>query len=433
MLSLLSGSCPSFADDAPTATLSLESVIIFALDNNPNIKAQAEKVKQARFAIDEARAAYYPQISATLKGGHGYSSRAATSPTSGGSGKIAEQFNSYDSSVIIDQVLFNGFATDEEVYRRQNLATSAGYTALLAIESTLQDAVTYYVDVWRYQRDLQESEEFVADIEKIGQKVSMMSEAGAESKAKKEYVDSRVAAAHTSLNAVKAALTDALSNLENLTGPLPPLRSVRPLQFDPTVRPIESYYELGESDSTKLRGADADNLAVQHQLDQQEAAYMPTLDLQVNGDHSYNNGGHVGNTWSASTMLVMNYKIFDGYARDNALGRLKSQKTETVFERAQLIRDLRKDVRKSYNQILATKQDLTSNMKEVLSSERLQDLYQKQFELGEGDIINFIEGAERLHAAKINAHKLEGSMVTQSYTLLQKVGSLRKEKFCVSC
>ena len=58
----------------------------------------------------------------------------------------------------------------------------------------------------------------------------------------------------------------------------------------------------------------------------------------------------------------------------------------------QIRKDVEKDIRKSYNQILATKQDITSNTKEILSSETLQDLYQKQFELGEGDIITMVEG-----------------------------------------
>ena len=94
---------------------------------------------------------------------------------------------------------------------------------------------------------------------------------------------------------------------------------------------------------------------------------------------------------------------------------------------------MNKNIRRSYNKILSIKDDIKSNMKEVLSSESLQDLYQKQFELGEGDIINMIEGAERLHTAKLNSHKLEASFVTESYTLLQTIGALRKERFCETC
>lgn len=419
--------------DLPTTPLSLESTILFALDGNPGIKADVEKVRQAHFSVEEARADYYPQVSLTAKGGHEYNNPTATAPGATATGKNVSQSNSTYQSFLVSQILYNGFATDEEVYRQKDLEKSAGYTALVTIENTLQDAISFYIDVWRYQRDLQESEEFVASLEKIGKKIALMNEAGAESKAKKEYVDSRVAAAHTALNAVKASLTDALSNLQTLTGPLPPFSAQRPMQLDPTVRPIEAYYQLGSTDNNRLLLNASDHAAVEHQINEQDAAYLPTVNMQLSGDHGYDIGGHIGNTWHSSAMVVMNYKLFDGYQRDATEGRLKSQKAENEYRQAQLERDLRKDIRKSYNQILATKQDLTSNMKEILSSENLQDLYQKQFELGEGDIINMIEGYERLHTAKINSHKLEANMVEQSYTLLQKVGALRKERFCATC
>lgn len=431
------------AETAPTtpaapavkpAPLSLETAILFALDQNPAIQADMEKVKQAHFQIEGARADYYPQINFSLKGGHEYDDTGSAAYNAvATNGKVVANVSSADASLVISQILYNGFATDEEVYRQMDLEKSAGFGALITIENTLQEAVSNYIDVWRYQRDLKESEEFVASLEKIGEKINLMNDAGAESKAKKEYVDSRVAAAHTALHAVKASLTDALSNLENLTGPLPPFAAMRPLQLDPTVRPIENYYQIGETDNNHLLLNHSDHGAVEHQINEQDAAYQPNVTLQMSGDHGYDQGGHVGNTWHGSAMVVMNYKLFDGYSRDAAAGRLKSQKSETEFRQAQLERDLRKDIRKSYNLILATKQDLTSNMKEILSSENLQDLYQKQFELGEGDIIQMIEGYERLHAAKVTSHKLEASMVSESYALLQKVGAERKERFCASC
>lgn len=426
---------PSRAEaPAPAAPpLSLESTILFAVTQNPGIKAEVEKIKQANSAIKEARAAYYPQVSLNLRGGHEYDDPAALPAGSSVVDKVPAELNSYDAGLVINQVLFNGFATDEEVERRKSLMTSATYGSLVAIEGVLHNAIEYYTNVWRYQRAVVETQSFVESLQKTGAKIKLMNEAGAESKAKREYVESRVANAETELNTAKASLADALSSLEALTGPLPVFTAQRPLQMDPTLRKLDSYYQLARADNNRLKLNSSDRDAVEHQIKEADAAYLPTVGVELDGRHGYDVGGHVGNTWNASAMLTMDYKLFDGFARDATEDRLKSQKAETEFRQKQLELDTDKDIRKSYNQILAAKQDLSSNMKEIMSSENLQDLYQKQFELGEGDIITMIEGAERLHGARLSSFKLESNIVMDSYTLLQTAGALRKERFCASC
>lgn len=392
-----------------------------------------EKIKQAQASIREARSAYYPQVNVSVKGGHEFDDPAGLPSGASASTKLAAQTNSMNADLVINQVLFNGFATDEEVYRRKALEGSATHESLIAIEGILQNTIQYYTDIWRYQRAVAESASFTDELEKIGEKIRLMNEAGAESKAKKEYVDSRVAAAHNELNSAKASLADALSNMESLAGKLPPFTAQRPLQLDPTVRKLESYYDIARNDNNRLLLNKSDHTAIEHQIKEQDASFLPTVSLQLDGRHGYDVGGPVGNTWNASAMVVMDYKLFDGFSRSAAKDRLTSIKAENEFRQSQLERDLEKDIRKSYNEILATKQELTSNTQEILSSENLQELYKKQFELGEGDIITMIEGSERLHTARLSAFKLEANIVMSSYTLLQKVGALRKERFCTSC
>ncbi len=433
LLLFLLGLLPGLARATDSPPLTLESSILFALEQNPSVKVEMEKIKQAQFSIDAARSAYYPQVSVSVKGGHEYDYPAGLPVGVSVTEKIAKEVNSADASLVINQVLFNGFATDEEVERRKDLKNSAVLASLVTIEGILKDSIRHYTSVWHYQRAVAESERFVAELEKIGDKISLMNAAGAESKLKKEYVDSRVAAAHTELNKVQASLADALSNLESLTGKLPPFIAQRPLQLDPTVRPLESYYSLARKDNNRLRLNRSDHAAVEHQIEVADAAYMPTVSLQMSAREGYNVGGHIGDITNAAAMVVLEYKLFDGFSRSAAKGRLISQEAENVFRQSQLERDLDKDIRKSYNQILATKQGLSSNTQEILSSEKLQALYKKQFELGEGDIITMIEGAERLHKANLSSYSLEADMVLHSYTLLQSVGALRKDRFCASC
>lgn len=413
--------------------ISLESVVLFALDRNPQLMAELEKVRQAGFAVDEARADYYPQVNLVAKAGHEYNDPASLPTRTTLTAPVGAQTDSRDYTVAISQILYNGFATDNEVERRKALERSSSLYARSTLEDKINETVNAYADIWRRQREVAESKQFVARLESIGKKITLMHEAGAESKAKKEYVDSRVAASHSELERTQAMLTNAYSTLEGLTGPMPRFAAQRPEQIDPTLRNLESYYKLADKDNTRLQVNASDRDAVERQIEVERAAYYPTVKLELTGRRAYDVGGPAGEVTNASAMVVMNYQLFDGFLRDNTIDRLKSQKTETELRQRQMMRDLYKDIRKDYNQILSIKQEAVSTEKEILSSESLQSLYQKQFELGEGDIITIIEGYERLHNARMKSFKLESDLVINSHELIQKAGALSKESFCASC
>ena len=57
-------SIPAHKDDIAKARskLSMTSIIMFALDNNPDIEMSKSKADQAGFAVDEAKASFYPQV-----------------------------------------------------------------------------------------------------------------------------------------------------------------------------------------------------------------------------------------------------------------------------------------------------------------------------------------------------------------------------------
>ena len=409
--------------------LSMETAALFALHKNPDVMIALEKNKQANFAVTEARSSYYPQISATFKAGQEYNDPSAA----GTLDPLGQPSQSYDAKVIVTQLLFDGFVTDSEVERRKQLVQSADLQARITMEKILYDTIGAYVDVWRAQRAQSEAERFVDVVTGIANKIKLMAAAGAESKTKKEYVDSRLAAAKSTKNSTEADLAKSLSELESLTGVLPPFEAQRPEQFDPTARQMDAYFSLARQENAGMQLNQSDRAALERQEEGQSGKYLPSLSLQLEAKQSQDVGGRVGRVRGASAMVVMNYNIFDGFAREAETGRLRSQISENDFRRDKLMRDLQKSVRQAYNQLLATKRDLAANIKEVIASESLQMLYQQQFELGEGDVINIIEGEERLHSAHQKGLRLEAEMVLNSYALLRQIGALQKERFCVHC
>ncbi len=409
--------------------LSLDSAVLFALHNNPDAMIAYERQVQAKLAVKEAKSLLYPQADFSLRGGVEYNDPTSTP----GVRNDGDTVPSGQARILVNQLLYDGKSTPQEIKRRKNLLNSAAINSDVIVEKLMTDTVTAYASVWRYQSAVRESEKFVASIQQIADKVTLMAESGAESKAKKEYADSRLANAQSQLNNARANLAAALNQLENLTGRLPDFWAERPEQLDPTLRRLEKYFGTAYAENSSLMLNRSDLEALKHEKRAQEGRSLPSISLQGEARRSDNQGGKDDAANYGAVMLVMSYNLFDGHARSLAEKRIESQIRENQYLQSKLQRDIKRDLRFAYNQLLAVKEEYANTQDEIISSQSLQSLYKKQFELGEGDIINLIEGEERLQAAVIKSLRLETEMIVNSYNLLRDSGLLEKEGFCASC
>ena len=408
--------------------ISLQSAVLFALNNNPDAMIIMERKKQADIAIKEAESALYPQVNLSLRSGAEYNNPTST-PNSGGGDSVI----SSEARLSLNQLVYDGSATRKEIERRKLLSQSAELASDGLIKNILTDTVRTYTTVWRFQNAVTESERFVAVITKIADKVTLMVESGAESKIKKEFVDSRLANAQSQLNNARANLSSALNQLESLTGRLPDFTAKKPEHLDPTLRRLDSYFRDAYALNSALGVNRSDGDALLLEKASQEGRDKPTISVQSEVRRNDNQGGSVDPESFGAIFVNVNYTLFDGDLRSSTKERIASQIRENKFRQIKLQREVKRDLRFSYNQLLALKDDYMNAQQEIISGESLQSLYQKQFELGEGDIINLIEGEERLYAAKTRALRLETDMIISAYTILKDAGLLEKEEFCATC
>jgi adhesin transport system outer membrane protein len=428
-LFLLAALLPAAARAEAPVALSLNGAMLFALHNNPDAMIAQEQAVQAAIAVREAKSALYPQVSASLSAGLEYNRPTSTPSVAGGGDTVP----SGEARLLVNQLVYDGHATEEEIERRKWLRNSADLNTKRTFETLMTDTVRTYAAVWRFQQAVAESERFVDTIGKTAEKVTLMVESGAESNIKKEFSDSRLANARTQLNNAKSNLSSALNQLESLTGRLPDFAATRPEQLDPTLRKLDRYFRDAQDNNVVLAQNRSDLAALTRERAAQLGRDLPTVTLQAEARKSDNDGGDTASSDLASVMLVANYSIFDGHAKKSTRKRIESQMRENTYRQSKLQREVKRDLRFAYNQLQAIKDEYLSAQEEIISSESLQALYQKQFELGEGDIINLIEGEERLYAAKTRALRLEAEMIVNSYVLLRDAGLLEKEDFCVTC
>lgn len=412
--------------------LSLHSVILFALDNNPEISIAMEQEKQAGFSTQEAESVLYPQIDATIKAGQEYNAPANfVDPDA-----VIGSSNANPSSEFIlsaNQLIYDGSSSREEIRRRETLQESSKLQTELIQERILQTTIEAYMEVYRTQNILREYEDFIGKLTKIKDKITLMVDAGAESKTKLKYAESRLAFAQSDYQSAQAALNDTLTDLEFLTGKLPDFQAELPEVADLIQIEIDRYKELATENNTNFLVNASDQKALEHQLNSVKGRYLPTVNMIVEMSQSHDTGGEVGQDRSAIALLQMSYKIFDGYARDASKGKVESQISETQYRRERVERDVMQKLKLAYNQIVALENEYSILQQEIDANTDLQALNTEQFELGEGDIVSLIEGEERLFTSRTRQYEIDSKIVKNSYALLRQIGFLDKHGFCESC
>ena len=132
-------------------------------------------------------------------------------------------------------------------------------------------------------------------------------------------------------------------------------------------------------------------------------------------------------------LFEVSYEIFDGFSRKAANERVKSQVKEIDIQKQKIIKELKRQIKLYYNQLDSIRAAIDSTQDEIISNEALQELNRENFKLGTINLIELIEGEERLNSARIREHRLTYELYLTTYQLLLEVGSLEEQYFCNSC
>ncbi len=417
--------------DADPIALSLETVVLFALNDDPDIGVAKAQKSQAEMGVQEAQSAYYPQVDIFGSYGREYNNPASASGGDGTAFSLANNTN--DFSVVMNQFIFDGFATQEEVKRRKELEASSGVQLEIANENVINDTIESYLGYYQAQHDVEVAQRFLITLSEVNDKVALMVEAGAESKAKLSYANSRLTFARTEMTTTQSTMIDSLTDLEFLTGRLPTFQAIYPEIFDVLELQIEDFLEVAQENNNSVELNEHDRQALVHEYKKQKAAYYPTVSGLVEFNQTYDSGGKVGKDRTAGAYVELSYTLFDGFAREAATNRVKHQINEIDFRNKKLEKEIRQGIKLAYNQILSLREEMRLVEDEIGSNEELQSLYREQFEFGEGDILRLIEGEERLYNSYRRKNRIETDVARNIYALMKNLGYLRKDFFCASC
>ena len=327
-------------------------------------------------------------------------------------------------SVVIRQLLFDGFASIHDIWRQSARVNAAAFRVRERTELLALDAAEAYVDVVRYLRLVDLAQQNVATHEKIFSNVNSRFAGGRAGEGDLEQARERVENAKAQRDEFRRSLEDARSKYRKVVG-LEPInvRFPGPLGGMPGTR--DEALATAVRFNATLLAAQADADAAKHAFRVTDGAFVPTVALEGRATHYDNTYPFLGITHEDySGRVVMSWDIFRGgqdvWKRTEAAER----SVQATMAHARLQRDALESIDKAWSARTITRDRIADLTRQLAADRKTIAAFDKEYELGQRSLIDLLNAQNQYFNAAVSLTSARGVIVFADYQLLAAMGTL---------
>jgi len=403
------------------SALTLNDAIRYTLETNPEILAAKNEHLARSQEVDVAKAGYRP----TLDVAAGIGRQTIESQSTGGEEVTLTR---HESSVAARQMVFDGFATSEEVNRQQARADSALYKASEIEENTALRAADVYLNILRQNELLDLARETLYEHQNIHDQMVLRNKSGVGSKADLDQISARLALANSNMISAQSNLLDSQTNFYRVTGLQPQINQVEvPKHIQSMPASVESAEELALEQHPTLKSANADVESAVAQYEATESVFWPNLQIEADKRWDEDIDGVVGESEDLVVALRMRYNLYNG-------GGDKSRRKQTahLIEQAKDIRNnTRRQVTESLRLSWSAHQTIEDQLKylemHVRASLATKSAYQKQFNIGRRTLLDLLNTENEVVDSKRTLINATYDQLFAQYRIFNSMGQLLRE------
>ncbi len=379
-------------------TLTLSRCIEIAQGKNPTIIAAVNTVDISRSRVGEARANYYPQVSAS-----GSYNRITSNPALSASG-IRQEYDQYSGSVDVSQTLFDFGKTWSSVkISKYNLDSSRSDLAATQDTITLNVKQAYYA-VLQAKRNRDVAADIIKQFELHLEQAKGFYEVG--TKAKIDVIKAEVDLSNAKLSLINTenTLKIAWVNLNNAMGvPDPPEYSIEDnLLFAPYAITLEEATAKAFDNRPDLKSIVSKRQAAEENISLQRSGYYPVLSANA----SYTWGGfgvlpdRFNNGWNAG--VAVSVPLFSGFLTNHQVAEAKSNLYVLRANEESIRQQILLDVRQAYLNLHAADSSITTTDLALKQAKENLDLANGRYAAGVGSPIEVSDAFATYITAQAN-------------------------------
>ena len=401
--------------------LTLTEAIRHTLETNPEVMAAQNEYRARGEEVRGAKAGYLPSLDVAA----GIGRQTIEAQSTGGEEVTLTR---HEASVAARQMVFDGYATSEEVNRQQARESSAFYKAQEISENTALRAAEVYLNLLRQQELLDLARETLYEHQNIHDQMVLRNKSGVGSKADLDQISARLALANSNMISAQSNLLDAQTNFYRVTGLMPKVDGIakpRVQQGLPTS--LEAAEDLAFDQHPTLRSANADVDSAVAQYEASESVFWPRLQIEADKRWDEDIDGVKGESEDLIVALRMSYNLYNGGA-DQA----RRRQTAHLIEQAKDIRNnTQRQVTESLRLSWSAYQTIQSQLKylemHVRASLATKSAYQKQFNIGRRTLLDLLNTENEVVDSKRTLINATYDQLFSQYRIFNSMGQLLKE------
>lgn len=370
---------------AAQTSLSLKEAVQRAVESNPEVQARWHNFRAAQSEQDAARGGYRPRVDLSA----GVARRYRDSPSSGIYGL---SFNQNSATLSLTQMLFDGFATRNEVARLGYTSLVRYFEVLDTAENIALETTRVYIDVLRY-RDLEKlAEDNYVRHRQFFDQIQQRTKAGVGRRVDLEQASGRLALSESNLLTEISNLHDVSARFQRLVGLVPTDQLTEADALKADIPPqIRTALQRAYEGNPTLYSAIENIRAAEAEVDTRKARYSPRLDLRANTDTRNKDDLGIGTARSRAIELVMNVNLYKGGSDSAAIKQAAESMNNAKDLRDKACRDVRQTLTIAYNDVQRISEQLRYLDQHQLSIEKAREAYQRQFEIGQRTLLDLLD------------------------------------------
>jgi len=380
------------AAHAAEPLISLKDMVEKTITSNPEVQARYHKFLEAGYEQDTVRGGFMPK--ADLVSTYRKQEELVKNTTN-------TQIPRMNNELVLRQMIFDGFATSNEVKRLGHASRVRYFELQSAMQSTSLEFVRAYLDTLRYQELIQYAKDNYVIHKQLHDRIQERVNAGVARKVDLEQASGRLALAEANLLTETTNLHDVTARLQRLYGELPPATLQVPTIFNGNLEPTsEAALKVAYRQNPDLLSTIEDIQAKKNEIKSNEARYMPRLDLQARKNLGTSSDGRYSNSAADLLELTMNFNLFNGFSDKNSINTAAQKLNGAHDQRDKACIDTRQLVTVAYNDVKQLTEQRIYRTQHTTSIENAREAYRKQYDIGQRTLLDLLDAENEYFQAK---------------------------------
>jgi len=362
-----------------------------AVLTNPEVQLKWHAFEAATSERGVAAGNYYPHVDV----------QAGTSYEMHHDPLLQNNYNSHSQSITLSQMIYDGFATSNEVDRLDHNRLVKLYDLYDVTETTTLEVAHAHLDVLRYRKLVEFAEENYVQHRALYDQLLSKAQAGVGRRVDLEQSAGRLALAEANLLSETSNLHDVSARYQRLVGERPAKVLLEPTGLEKDIPPeLGNALQIANSSNPAILAAIENIRAADSDASGHRSAFQPRVDVKLSGQHGSNINSEIGETNDKTAQVVLSWNLFNGFSDRAKLHQLADQINMSRDYRDKVCRDLRQNLEIAYNDKRKIAELLKYLDQHQLSIEKARDAYRQQFDIGQRTLLDLLDTENELFQAK---------------------------------